>query len=153
MPWNASTDDPSEVAGTYQIQRFQFAPDASVLKPINVLEYMEGSASTLELTNSRDFVLNYRKQNGKRITLTGTYTLTPKKVELKGQREDAELYQNILLDRKFYLLRKGPNVLWVDTQKNVAANKLSASYEGLTGVGGILRLELAREKSAAVTNR
>jgi hypothetical protein len=148
-----SSDDPSEVAGTYQIRQFEFEPKASSLKTIDVLEYVENGASSLELTSSQDFILKYRIRDGKQVTLTGTYSLSSNKVELAGQREDARRYQKILLDRRFYLHRQKPNVLWVHTKKQVSAEQLSASYDGLTGVEGTLRLELVRDRPSAVSDR
>lgn len=145
MPWASSKDEVREVTGTYQVQQFKFTPKASNLKAIDVLEYMEEESVTLELTESENFVLSYRPTNGNTVTVTGTYGVTSKKVELSGQRQDAERYRRILLDRSFYLLRKNPRTLWVETDETVAPEKLSSSYEGLSGVTGLLQLTLRRQ--------
>ena len=144
-----TSDDPSAVIGTYQIRQFEFEPDASVLEEIDVLEYVNPDASRLELTSSRDFVLTYHTHNEEPVTLTGTFSLDSNKVELAGQREDVGQYQDILLDRAFYLHHQKPDVLWVHTKKQVAIEELSASYDGLTGVEGTLRLELVQTSSTA----
>lgn len=145
MPWTSSTAEVGEVTGTYQVRHLEFVPEASVLESINVLNYLEGNELELELTESQDFVLSYRTENGKQVTVTGTYGAKSNKVELDGQRKDAKRYEQILLDRSFYLLRKGSKVLWVETKKTVAPTNLSSSYKGLTGVEGVLRLELVRQ--------
>ncbi len=140
-----SSGDPAEVVGTYQIRQFEFEPAASSLETIDVLEYLKQDASSLELTSSQDFVLKYRTQNGQNATLTGSYSLNSKKVELSGQREDASQYQDILLDRTFYLHRQDPNVLWVHMKKQAAPEQLSTSYDGLSSVEGTLRLKFMRD--------
>lgn len=145
MPWTSSSGEVSEVTGTYQVRQLEFAPEASVLESINVLHYLEGEELELELTESEDFVLSYRTENGKQVTVTGTYTVKSKKVELNGQRGDVQRYEQILLDRSFYLLRNDPKVLWVETKKSVAPMHLSSSYKGLTGVEGVLRLKFVRQ--------
>lgn len=145
MPWVSSTDNVRAVTGTYEVQQFEFTPKASNLKPINVLEYMEEKGVQLELTQSRDFVLSYHPQNRENVTVTGTYSVTSNKVELNGQRQDVERYQHILLNRSFYLLRKNSRALWVETEETVAPENLSSSYDGLSGVEGLLHLELRRE--------
>lgn len=143
MPWISSADDVREVAGTYQVQTFTFTPKASDLKTINVLDHMEEGVE-LKLTESQDFVLSYSPTNEENVTVTGTYSVTSGKVEMNGQREDMKRYQQILLDRSFYLLRESKR-LWVETNETVAPEKLSSSYDGLSGVEGLLHLELRRE--------
>lgn len=153
ISWMSFSDPPKEVTGTYEIRTFEFAPEASALETTNVLGYLTDDGATLELTNSKDFVLRYRIEDGEQVTLTGTYSVEPKKIVFNGQREDRNLYEEILLDREFYLLRKGKNRLWVDSKKNVALGQLSTTYDGLTGVDGVLRVEFVREKSPAVSDR
>lgn len=144
MPWVSSTDEVREVSGTYQVQQFKFTPKASDLKTINVLGYMKEGSVHLELTESQDFVLSYHPKNGDKVTVTGTYSVTSNKVQLNGQRQDADRYQKILLNRSFYLLRKNSKALWVETDETVAPQELSSSYEGLSGVEGLLHLELRK---------
>lgn len=145
----ASDADPSEVVGTYTIQHFEFVPQASALDPINLLEHVEEEGSTLELTESQDFILTYRTQEGEQVKLTGPYGLTEDRVEIKGQEKDEARFKRILLDRTFSLSRRSSNSLWFENRTEITPEALSSWYEGINQVEGTLRLEFAREEESA----
>jgi hypothetical protein len=141
--------DPSEVTGTYTIQHFEFVPQASALDPINLLEHVEEEGSTLELTESQDFILTYETEEGEQVKLTGPYELTEDRVEIQGQEKDEARFQRILLDRTFSLTRKGSNSLWFENQREITPEALSSWYEGMNQVEGTLRLEFVREEESS----
>ncbi len=146
----SSDEDPSEVAGTYTIQRFEFAPQASALESINLLEHVDEEGSTLELTESQDFILTYRTEEGEEVTLTGPYGLTEDQVEVQGQEKDGARFKRILLDRTFTLSRRSSSSLWFEHQTEIAPETVSSLYEGMNQVEGTLRLEFVREEESAL---
>lgn len=141
----ASVEDVSEIAGTYTIQNFEFVPQASALDPINLLDHVEEERSTLELTESQDFILTYRTEEGSEVKVTGPYGLTEDHVEIQGQEKDEARFKRILLDRTFSLNRRTSNSLWFENQTEITPEALSSWYEGMNQVEGTLRLEFARE--------
>lgn len=146
----ASSDvDPSEVAGTYTIQQFEFVPQASAVESINLLEHVEEEGSTLQLTESQDFILTYQTEEGEEVTLTGPFGLTEDHVEIQGQEKDEERFKRILLDRTFTLSRRSSNSLWFENETEITPAALSSLYEGMNQVEGTLRLEFDREEEGA----
>jgi hypothetical protein len=146
----ASVEDPSEIVGTYTIQHFEFVPQASALDPINLLDHVEEERSTLELTESQDFILTYRTEEGEEVKLTGPYGLTADRVEIQGQEKDEARFKKILLDRTFSLSRRDSNSLWFEHRTEITPEALSSWYEGMNQVEGTLRLELAREDGSVL---
>lgn len=147
---DADSVAPSEVAGTYTIQHYEFIPQASALDPINLLRYVEEEGSTLELTQSQDFIFTYRTQDGKQVKLTGPFKLTSDLVKLKGQEKDKARFKQILLDRTFSLDRARSGTLRFENQTKITPEELVGSwYEGMNQVEGTIRLELDQERGTA----
>lgn len=138
----------SEVSGVYTIQHYEFIPQASALDPINLLEYVEEESSTLELTQSQDFIFTYRTQGGEEVKLTGPFELTSDLVTLKGQQKDKARFKRILLDQTFSLDRVRANTLRFENQTEITPEALGSWYEGINQVEGTLRLEFAQEEKS-----
>lgn len=143
-----SSVDASDVAGTYTIQHYQFIPQAPALDPINLLKYVKEESSTLELTQSQDFIFTYRTQDGKEAKLTGPFKLTTDLVTLKGQEKDEARFERILLDRTFSLDRATANTLRFENRTEITPEVLGSFYEGMNQVEGTVRLEFAREEKS-----
>lgn len=145
---NENGPNASEVAGTYTIQNYEFIPQASALDPINLLRSIKEEGSTLELTQSQDFIFTYRTQEGEEAKLTGPFELTSDLVTLKGQEKDEARFKRILLDRTFSLDRATANTLRFENRTEITPEALGSWYEGMNQVEGTLRVGFARaEKS------
>lgn len=133
------------VAGIYTIQHYEFIPQASALDPIDLLKYVKEESSTLELTQSQDFIFTYRTQDGDEVKLTGPFDLTSGLVTLKGQEKDQARFNRVLLDQTFSLNRATENTLRFENQTEITPEALGSWYEGMNQVEGVLRLEFAQE--------
>lgn len=153
--WEASAPevDPSEVAGTYEVERFEFEPRASAIDPIKMMEFVQRRSTGIELTESQDFILSYQIRGGEQVKITGSYEVTPETVTLQGQEKDVERYEKILLDRTMTLQREEPNTLLFDEETTVSPEKLSSEYQGMTEVEGNLTLELVQESDSPFGGR
>lgn len=145
---SADASEVAEVAGTYAIQHYEFVPQATALDPINLLKYVEEESSTLELTQSQDFIFTYQTQDGEEVKLTGPFNLTSNLVTLEGQEKDEARFNRVLLDRTFSLDRATENTLRFENQTEITPEALGSWYEGMNQVGGTLRLEFARENES-----
>lgn len=148
-----SSAEASEVSGMYTIQHYEFIPNASALEPINLLEYVEEESSTLELTQSQDFIFTYQTEEREEVKLTGPFELTSDLVTLKGQQKDAARYKRILLDQTFSLDRARANTLQFENQTEISPETIGSWYDGINRVEGTLRLKFAqKEKSTFGVN-
>ena len=145
---SAEAPEVAEVAGIYEIQHYEFIPQASALDPIDLLKYVEEESSTLELTQSQDFIFTYRTQGGEEVKLTGPFKLTSDLVTLEGQEKDEARFKRILLDRTLSLDRATENTLRFENQTEITPEALGSWYEGMNQVRGTLRLEFAQEEES-----
>ena len=145
---SAEAPEVAEVAGIYEIQHYEFIPQASALDPIDLLKYVEEESSTLELTQSQDFIFTYRTQDGEEVKLTGPFKLTSDLVTLEGQEKDEARFERIFLDRTLSLDRATENTLRFENQTEITPEALGSRYEGMNQVRGTLRLEFAQEEES-----
>ena len=145
---SAEAPEVAEVAGIYEIQHYEFIPQASALDPIDLLKYVEEESSALELTQSQDFILTYRTQDGEEVKLTGPFKLTSDLVTLEGQEKDEARFKRILLDRTLSLDRATESTLRFENQTEITPEALGSWYEGMNQVRGTLRLEFEQEEES-----
>ena len=136
--------DPAEVAGTYQFTEFSFDPEAPILPTFNLLaDTLVASATRLELFDGGAYVLTYQLEGGTRQPLSGNFRLTDDEVRLRGDEDDEDAYENMLLPRSFNLERSGENVLTADLNRTVDLADYSDRYSGIgDDIDGTLHMRL-----------
>ncbi len=135
----------SVVAGSYKFQFYSFEPSAPVLPAYNLLDTLVKEETELLLADSRDFVLKYRYEGGRTRLISGTFSVTPTEVTLRGAGSDTDKFRELLFNTNAVTLKRDPTdpkLLSGAIKEVIDLGALSPRYKGIPPVEGTLRVRL-----------
>ena len=134
---------PADVAGVYTFDAFRFQPTATALQPVNVLDTLVTDESFIELLDSGDAALRFRRTGGTTRIVPANFEVRRNEIRLTFQGGNEATLGRLLL----------PNVLTFDRTGDALAltDELTANleaydvgrYSGFTSIPGTLTLRLS----------
>lgn len=137
--------EPRDVAGRYIFTEFSFQPNSSAVEPINVLDTLEVTNSTVDLSSDGIFYFAFKFIEGDQYFVSGQFGVTAAAVRIDGDRERRVTFNKLLLDEDFTLQRASEGVLTAEIPKTIDPAIFSDRYQGINSLTGTLRLRLARQ--------
>lgn len=138
---------PRDVAGEYRFTEFTFTPTSTSVQPIAVLDTLVEANTRLNLLSGGSFIFAYEFVGGEEYFLGGNFSVTERTVRIRGNENDREFYNQLLLAEDFNLRRDeaGSDVLSADVPLTVNPAEFSSRYEGILQLEGTLHLRLERQ--------
>ncbi|MEM1125431.1 MAG: hypothetical protein AAGI71_02180 [Bacteroidota bacterium] len=141
---NDDDADPADVAGRYGFATLNFETQSPAVPDADVLTYINGQSTELELFNDGDFLLRYTFNNGSSGAASGTFSVTDTRVTLNVDSNDEDEFEALLLDPRVRLDRDN-TALTSTSSKSVNLESLDPEFfDTLEDVPGTLTIRLTR---------
>lgn len=141
---NNADDEIGELAGEFSFTEFRFTPDSNLLAPVNMRDTLAVDATRLQLFSSGRFTLLYQFNGGAPKFVGGDARRTNRGVRLIGDRDDEQIFSDLLLPLELELTAESASRLTASTNRRVNLAAFSDRYKGLPSVEGTLSLTLSR---------
>ncbi len=138
---------PADVAGVYTFDAFRFQPDAGALQGVNVLDTLVTDESFVELLDSGQATLRFRRTGGTTRFVAGTFEVRRDQIRLTFQGGNEATLGRLVLPNVLTFDRTGDTLsLEDDFTANLEAYD-SSRYAGFGSIPGTLTLRLSLRTS------
>ena len=142
---------PADVAGIYDIGTLTFTPDATALGPVDVTDDLVLAESFVELLDSGQAVLRFRREGTGTTTrlVTGEFDVRRLELRVTFSAGNEAALGRVLLPQVLTFTRSGDDALSlsIDRTANLAAYDADR-YSGFTAVDGTLAVALNRRSGS-----
>lgn len=132
---------PADVAGIYTFESFRFQPTSSGLSPVSVLDTLVAAESFIELLDSGQATLRFRRTGGTTRFVPATFEVRRQQLRLTFQAGNEATLARLVLPNVLTFDRPSDGVLTISESFTANLEAYDAArYGGFTSIPGTLTI-------------